>query len=275
MKHFLHQPTRLMAATVLALLALSLAGTPSSAAPLQQGVIHKAHIASVMDTSFAVSWTTDEACTASVNYGTTPALGSTLSDTQNTTTHYVTVGPLTANTTYYFDTVSNGVADNNGGAHYTVTTGPTLTLPGSLTIFGMVYQSDGVTGAGYAIVYLKVTHASIDSQLASVRTFSPSGGWTYNLDNLRTADYQNYFPWATGDTITIMAQGGECGTGQITPLVPAASGSVGNITLNGIPTAVGLASFGAHSSTLNLALPLAAVGLIGSLGLLVRRIWFL
>ena len=47
------------------------------------------------------------------------------------TTHHVTISGLAASTSYYVDVVSGATVDNNGGAHYRVTTGPALD-PGPL-----------------------------------------------------------------------------------------------------------------------------------------------
>jgi hypothetical protein len=278
MKHFLHQPRRLMIATVLALLVVSLAGTPSSAAPLQQGTIFQASITDVRHNQFVVSWVTQSLCTGMVTYGTTSDGTGwlTASDSVNTTTHYVVVtDTLVASTTYYFDTVSNGIVDNNGGPHYTVTTGQSIAdlPPTPRTIGGNVYYYGTTTGVPDAIVYVRVQHAGVDSQLVAARTLNTGniGRWTYVLSNLRTADNNGYFPWATNDPITVTAQGGSAGTGTLAAAVPSGSALIGNITLDGIPTTVGLARFGARSPGMNVTLPLAAVGLLGSLGLLVRR----
>ena len=109
MTRFLHEPRRrLMAATVLALLVASLLGTSSSAAPLQQGTIFHPYITNVRQNQFVVSWATQSSSTAAVTYGTTiDGTGwLTVTDSVDTTTHYVTVGGLNASTLYYFDTVS-------------------------------------------------------------------------------------------------------------------------------------------------------------------------
>ena len=209
---------RLTLVALLTLAVVLLAGAPTSAAPLSQGTIHHVYISDVRNTSFVVSWTTELLSTASVTYGPTAALGSSKTDTLNpttTTTHYVTVSGLTPDTTYYLDVVSGSVVDNNGGAHYTVTTGPTLSSVPGTTITGIVYQSNGTTPVPYAIVYLQVRHLGVDSQLVALRTADPGGQWNYNLSNLRTADNQNWFPWAVGDTITLTGQGGALGTGQL------------------------------------------------------------
>jgi hypothetical protein len=239
-----HPIKRLVPPIILALLVLLLAGTIALAAP--PGV-HKYYFASVIDTSFTVSWTSDTAGTASINYGTTPALGSTINDAQNNTTHYISVQPLSGGTTYYFDIVTNGVVDDNGGLHFTITTGPMLGTPGNRTSYGFIYQSGG-TPAQYAIAYIKVTHLGVDSQLVAVRT-NASGLWSYNLGNLRTADFTAYFPWAVGDTITVIGQGGVLGTGQVVSTIPSGTTafSAGDITLNNVPNAITLRSLSSHA----------------------------
>ena len=217
--------------------------------------------------------------TASVVYGTSSVSTTwtlTSNDTVTATTHYVVVSSLTPDTTYYFDTLSDGVVDDNGGGHYTVTTGRVIpgSPPGSFAITGTVYLSGGALPAANVIVYLQVQNGvSGTSQLATsfLNRTAANGGWGYNLGNLRTADNQSYFAWAVGDTITLTTQGGVLGTGQITPPVPAAAGSVGNISLSNLPTAVGLARLEAHASTMNGALPLLVVGLLSATGWLVWR----
>jgi hypothetical protein len=274
-----YRTKRLITAIVLASLGLSLVGATSSAAPLEQETIHKVYITDVRHTIFVVSWTTESPCTASVTYGTSPVSTTwtlTSNDTVSGTTHYVVVSGLTPDMPYYFDTLSGGVVDDNNGAHYTVKTGRVIpgSPPGSFAITGTVYLAGGILPAADVIVYLQVQNAiSGTSQLATSipnRT-AANGGWGYNLSNLRTADNQSYFTWSVGDIITLTAQGGVLGTGQITPTVPAAAGSVGGITLNSIPNAVGLARLEAHASTTNIALPLLVVGLLSAAGLLFWR----
>lgn len=281
MKHWVHEPRRLMTVTVLALLLVSLVGTPSSAAPLQQGTIYRPHITDVRQNQFVVSWVTDSPCTASVTYGTTlDGTGwLTVTDSVNTTTHYVAVTGLTASTPYYFDTVSGTTVDDHLGAHYTVTTGqaPTGFPPSNYTQGVRVYYFETTTGVPNAITYLQVQHAGAGgavSQMASART-NASGQALYNLANLRTVDNNSYFypgtGGAAGEPITITAQGGIAGNGQLITVTGNLGTVIGIVTLDGSPTAVGLVSFGAHSPATNPALPLVAVGLVGSLGLLVWR----
>ncbi len=129
---------------------------PLAAAP-RLLVFHPVYITDVNDNSFVVSWTTDEASAGQVDWGTAPeSLTTTTADlmTEDTTTHYVIIGGLTSGETYYFQVRSGGETDDNGGAYYSVTTGPTLGLPGSKTVWGYAYASDGTTPLPNAIVYL-------------------------------------------------------------------------------------------------------------------------
>jgi hypothetical protein len=274
LRHRRHNPqslgSALLSALVILLISLPFVVVPSFAAPLRQGTIHKIYITDVRDVSFVVSWTTDSPSTGSVNYGTTPSLGSSAADILNptsTTTHYVILSGLNPNTTYYFDVAAGSLIDNNGGAHYTVTTGPTLGGAPGTTIYGQVFQPDGTTGLDNAIVYLQVQRTGGNSQWASART-SSGGFWSYNLDNLRTGNNQSKFNPAAGETIQIIAQGGALGTASLSPPVPASTSSVGNATLDGIPngspfqqepTAVELTRFVAGSSSVPVGVSLVGV----------------
>jgi len=64
-------------------------------------------------TSALVTWTTNEAATTQVQYGTTTSYGtSSTADNTLTTTHSVTVSGLTAGTTYHLQAMSNDAAGN-------------------------------------------------------------------------------------------------------------------------------------------------------------------
>lgn len=84
---------------------------------------------SAKDTRATVFWSTDGAATSQIEYGTTPALGSLSAfDPSLVTGHAHEVNGLTAETTYYFDILSedhagNLVRDDFGGIHYRFTTG--------------------------------------------------------------------------------------------------------------------------------------------------------
>jgi hypothetical protein len=261
-----------VAATIVSLMS-AFGGAPSHAAPIQQGVIHRINTNNVRDTSFVVSWTTDMASTGSVNFGPSSALGFVADDATNpapTTTHYVVLSGLSPDTTYYFDVASGSLIEDNGGLHYTVRTGPALSGAPGTTIYGRVFQPDGISPLDNAIVYLWVRRAGLDSQQASART-TAGGWWSYNLDNLRTADYQTKFNPTAGETIRVRAQGGSYGTRDFTASVPADSDSISDAILDGIPNAVRMTRLAAHSSGAGGGLLFLGVGLLSIVGLVFWR----
>lgn len=73
--------------------------------------------------SVVISWTTDEASTSKVDYGTTMGLGSMVEDTELTTTRQMLLQGLTDCTYFYFqvtsmDAAHNMTVDDAGGAFY-------------------------------------------------------------------------------------------------------------------------------------------------------------
>lgn len=120
--------------------------------------------ATATDTTATITWLTDEPATSIINYGTTTALGSTVSDSTLTTTHSITLTGLTASTTYYFevqsaDAAGNLTVNNNGGLLYSFTTTatPTNTLHvASIVMSTTAYKLKGITYT-YATAYVTVT----------------------------------------------------------------------------------------------------------------------
>ncbi|GAI08232.1 unnamed protein product, partial [marine sediment metagenome] len=84
--------------------------------------------------SATITWDTDEVSDSVVNYGTSPALGSTESDATMVTSHSITLTELSTSTTYYYevqstDSSSNTAVDDNNGSYYTFTTAAPDTTP--------------------------------------------------------------------------------------------------------------------------------------------------
>jgi hypothetical protein len=221
--------------------------------------VNRVYVSNVYDGGFTVSWTTDTATDGHVDWGTTTSLGNTTSDSVgSTTTHYVEVTGLSASTPYYFQVRSGSTTDDNGGAYYTVTTGPTLGLvtPGK-TVWGYIYESDGSTAVPNAIMYLQVQDAdsagsSGNSQWITART-DGSGVWSYDLSSLRTADAGSYFTFTDGgDDLRLVAQGGSVGTeGEVgaewIETVPGSYPAQFDATLNDTPNAVQVQNLTASS----------------------------
>ncbi len=181
--------------------------------------LHQVFITNLRDGSFVVSWTTALASDGFVDWGTTTSLGSTASDpVTNTTTHYVTISGLYPSTTYYFQVRSGSATDNNGGAYYSSTTGPTLNIPiPGKTIWGYVFQADGVTPITNALVYIQLQDVDgVDnpgvSQWVSARTDS-NGVWAFELANVRTTDAGAYYLFTSGtDKMQLAWQAGAAGS---------------------------------------------------------------
>ncbi|HSD56312.1 MAG TPA: polysaccharide deacetylase family protein, partial [Candidatus Saccharimonadales bacterium] len=79
-------------------------------------VVANVTITGTTATSTTISWTTDEASTAVVNYGTTAAYGQTSPQASGATSHSVTLTGLTASTNYQFQIVAKDAANNTNSA---------------------------------------------------------------------------------------------------------------------------------------------------------------
>lgn len=172
-------------------------------------------ITNVRDTTFNVSWITPSPQTCQINYGTDPNnLNNVCYDDRGKgtvdDTHYVTIKNLSPNTLYYFNIISGGRTYDRKGKHFTCTTGPTIGLSGSKTVYGQVFKKDG-TNADGTIVYVTIKDedgigSSGSSAEMSCLVFS--GYWTVNLGNARTKDLNGYFEYSSsGDGLILFAQG--------------------------------------------------------------------
>lgn len=213
-------------AVLLAVITLGIATSILGLAPIAVStsatVISEVRTTNVRDNTFVVSWVTDQTATGEVHYGTDASdLNQTAEDDRgagtNDDTHYVTLMDLSPETTYYFDIVSGGTTDDNGGAHYTVTMGPVLSPPASDTIYGQVFKADGTTPAEGAIVYITLRDADGSDSSGEAAPLSSlvddTGYWHASLGNARTPDLSSYFSYSvSGDEVELVAQGAGDGT---------------------------------------------------------------
>jgi len=182
----------------------------------------------VRGTQLSVSWTSvaDEA--GSVRYGTSiaeHAQWSTVNDDRGNATsddiHHVTITGLTPDTVYFYEIISGGTTDNNGGSFYSVNPGPVLLPTGSCQPAGQVYKDQGKTQLAFdAIVYVTIlgdteeTHSATESVLVTADT---SGFWFLDLVNFRTKNLLATYSWTCGTSnIQVEAQGGSDGTARLT-----------------------------------------------------------
>jgi hypothetical protein len=193
---------------------VSTPATSSTAGPKQ------VRITNVADTSFSVSWTSDQLSGGKIKLGTDP---SSLKDqvlddrdqlsgeTGSFEIHHLTAKNLKANTKYYFKIDSGGKTFDNQGKPFEVTTGPTLgNPPAADPIYGMVLNAAQTPVEG-VIVYINLANAAPLSAL--VKT---GGNWALSLSTARTTDLKSYLTYDTQATIVnIMVQGGKLGTSPI------------------------------------------------------------
>jgi hypothetical protein len=195
------------------------ATTPPDALPERSVAVEEIKISNVRDAAVTISWLTAEAATGYLRFGNSSELGQVAYDKRGSTlvgyTHYVVLTGLAPQSSYFFDIVSGAGVDDNAGAHYSVSTSPQFDkVPESDSIYGQVFQSDGVTAAAGTIVYLTLmdddgrgssAQASLTSALVDAK-----GYWQANLGNARLSDGSgDGFAYSTaGDLVTLVAQAG-------------------------------------------------------------------
>jgi hypothetical protein len=86
--------------------------TVTAASDTTPPVISGVQVTSIARRTASVRWTTNEPATHRVEYGTTPALGSSKTVTGRATSHTVGLSGLTPNTTYHYRVVSADAAGN-------------------------------------------------------------------------------------------------------------------------------------------------------------------
>ena len=176
--------------------------------------IENIRVSNPTSASFSISWTTDGNANGMINYSTSPDLsdyktafdergGSHLDET-----HHVSIGGLSPETTCYYEVISGGTVDNNGGLYYSFKTMKVpADPPPNCSVYGWIFQEDGATPAEGAIAYLQVIHGVEESYWISALTAS-SGVWVLNLGNLYGTLTDDAFSYSSGDQIYLEVQGG-------------------------------------------------------------------
>ncbi|MBA3044634.1 MAG: pre-peptidase C-terminal domain-containing protein [Candidatus Thermoplasmatota archaeon] len=152
--------------------------TTLSAADTTPPTISSVAISSITINGAMVTWTTNEASSSVVEYGTTTSYGSTATGTNGVTSHSVALSSLTANTKYYYRVKSTDAAGNtatSAGSSFTTladASGPiAITLDGS----GAASSVSATGDKKYFSVAVPTGKATL-----KVETYNPSGG--YDLD---------------------------------------------------------------------------------------------
>ena len=164
-------------------------------------------ISNVRDTSFVVSWLTNVGEIGKVQLTT----GATFNDERGVdysgVTHYVVVNGVPPKTTVQFDLISGDTKYTNEGAHYTVTTGITLSPPPPDLIVGRVKNPDGSNASEAILIFTIQQDQGVSAPLSMLLTPKDGGFFHLNLSDIRAAqDPTRYFPYGNQmDVLTIQA----------------------------------------------------------------------
>jgi len=130
--------------------------------------------------SFTVSWTTDIPSTSILRYGSTPALGSELSDTAMVSTHSISLSGLNQGTVYYVQGLSIDANGDTGKSNITAMATRSIS-PGHIYIY---FNNPVDTNYKLNTAAHYVDHALADTVIAYINRAKNSIDIAiYNLDN--------------------------------------------------------------------------------------------
>jgi hypothetical protein len=166
----------------------------------------------IKDTSFTVSFITDDSTSAFVKYGKTPTdLKTQASDDRDQlsgtvgqyNTHYITLRDLDPDTQYYFTVGTATVPkfDSNGQPFSLKTAKRGGNPTSAKTAYGTINTSSGSPADG-AIVYMNIDGVTELSALVK-----GSGSWAIPLSNARKTDLSGYAAIQPTDVVNIFVQG--------------------------------------------------------------------
>ncbi len=178
----------------------------------EDAVPRQVRITNITDTSFTVSFLTDQSVPGYVKYGAEQnrmniqvrddrdKLANTVA---NFPSHHVTIQGLQPSTQYYFliGTGDRSEFDNNG-APFAVRTARQQSASGETkTAYGNIRNEVGNPADG-AIVYLSIQGGSPLSALVK-----PNGSWAVQLTSLRTQDLSALYTYNPSDAVRVQVQG--------------------------------------------------------------------
>jgi hypothetical protein len=202
----------LIAALVGGILFIGIGGGEFAPRATPQTTPKNIKITNIRDTSFTVSFLTDEATAGFVKYGVTATeLKNQASDDRDQLngnvgqyqSHYITLRDLDPNTEYHFTlgTASMPRTDNNG-VPFTVKTAPKAgNQAAAKTAYGVVNKVDGAPADG-AIVYMIIPGGTELSALVK-----SSGSWAIPLSSARTSDLSTYIAVQPSTPVSLIVQG--------------------------------------------------------------------
>jgi hypothetical protein len=157
-------------------------------------------VTNVTDSSFTVSYKTDDKFIGSINLGTNPSLGQISRDDRDQQSgslgtfklHNITVRNLKPTTKYYFSIISGQDTFLNNDQPYEIDTSSLISTEPSRQepISGKILYANG-QNASEAIIYATIDNAQPISTL-----IKSDGSYILPLNSLRTSDLSSYFQFA-------------------------------------------------------------------------------
>lgn len=171
-------------------------------------------ITNITNSSFTISWLTEDAVSGFAHFGETPALGSVAADDRDALSgttgsfyaHYASLKNLKPKTKYYFKLGSGGKTFDNSGKPWEITTAstPGALAPSSDIASGTVLNQDQTPAEG-AILYL-----SIDKMTPQSALIRSSGNWLISLNNAFSSDLSGFASYdKDAQVVEIFVQGGK------------------------------------------------------------------
>jgi hypothetical protein len=177
-------------------------------------------VTNIGESSFTVSWLTDQATSSFIKYGADNNLTFTAADdrdqlsgkTSEFSTHHITAKNLKPSTNYFFKIGSGGKIFDNNGQPYQLTTAPASkgSPPPNDVAYGTVVDQNSNPVEG-TIIYLSLANANPASTLTK-----SSGSWVIPLNLVRSADLSSWASYDKDASIEeIFVQAGSLGTATV------------------------------------------------------------
>ncbi|MCP3684243.1 MAG: T9SS type A sorting domain-containing protein [bacterium] len=185
--------------------------------------ISNIEISNLTSVSATISWTTGFPANGYVHYGLTTDFSDTLNEFRsNDDVHIVKITGLSPTIPYYFEVVSGGTVDSNGGSYYTFTT-TEVGIGVPYLIAGRVYFPDSITPAEGTLISVEVKSSGGDISYPLAALADTAGFWLLNLGNLKDTTTNDVFSYSIGDSIFITANGADDGRSSAVDTVSGTS----------------------------------------------------
>ncbi len=171
----------------------------------------KVTISNISDSSFTVSWVTDNPTIGFVKYSEDSSLNKSAYDerggSQARTTHFVVLKDLKEKQNYLFKISSGDQTFGDGQTNFKTTTAPVTdqTPPVPILTFGKLKKKNGEIPKE-AIVFLKLPNSTTLST-----STSDDGNFLFTITNARKVDLSSYISAKDGDLAQIWAETGDNG----------------------------------------------------------------